>query len=1447
MKSCFRIRRDIPLFCLAIILFIANHSLAQIEWQKYSGNPVLDRGDNNEVLASSVIFDGEYKMWYAGDNLIYLATSADGINWTRYSSNPVLNVGIVGTWDYWFVSSPTVLFNGSIYEMWYHGSNGSVAQIGYATSPDGIHWTKHSANPVLNTGSYSEWDDYDVSSPMVYHNGIKYEMWYTGSGSGILKIGYASSYNGYEWIKYDNPITTVAPFSESDPVLQPGSIGTWDEGRVWAQAVLFNGSMYEMWYTGTDASGKHRIGYASSMDGIIWTKHTNSIGEPTYVLDRGIPGDWDAGWICAPSVLFDGNNYKMWYSGDNGTYLSIGYAISPDVSRALDHPWPMYQHDPQHTGRSEYVGPQTNEVKSSYKLTEASYFSSGPVISSTGTIYVGTSSGLLALKEEKGQLSKKWFYSCPRIETTPIIGSDSRILVYGAGKIIAISPIGSFEWEMDLVPCGQSFQLNISGDTVYYTANVGPENKPSLVALDETNGSILWHRELSQYTDGLFPTAPIVTKSELILVGVGSALLAFDVRGDLEWMKIFEADPSCDNCQPEVNCVLSDGNGIIYCIVVGTAKGFSNWCGEYRRDTLYAIFEASIDHTKVSLSESEIRCKYTDRMNKDEILVGGDGEVYFTISAFGGIECFSVRRLRMMTSDGVPSPILMGGIEIEQFYPKILDGNGNIYGEWGTNWIRGLILDENREWVSGGSGGGSHYFVSPYALSSNGTLYASDIYNLYAFGPPPPNQSPNQPTNVSPDNGATGVPITTTLQASPFSDPDSGDTHVASQWQVTTTPGHYLPPATYLYDSGIDNQHLTQITPPSLAFNTTYYWHVRYQDNRGAWSGWSTETSFTTFKPEFSFVHIADVHIGWEKLELVSPIGMMMLTGYTVFTATLQDIRNLPPSEKPNLVLISGDIVEYNKPEWFMQFKTAINKFTNDTGIQVYVVPGNHDRRTWIAGGDDNLTNYHTHITEIDDYSFEHNGYLFIGLDSGSDDLGGWESRQELIDYLFLEKGPEGKGISSDQMHYLGTQEQKVPKVIFMHHPVFTGKIDHGREDSSITDNRDNFITYCKENNIKLVLSGHTHQNHIFNVDRQEIEEQDINTNYPSFIQTASATKNGGDFKHGYRLFKIGGDVVSTEYRMTKDVPMYLAYTKGPATFNAYDSQGRHTGYGSVITEIPGSYYTGYYDASTLQAIALYNTNDAYIFEVEGLSEGIYSLDIASIKNTGSALFVAVDIPISLGGNHRYTINWDALSENEGVIVQIDANGDRTYEKAINTGAVYSLLKTFSITLDSGWNLISIPFEVADANILSILERIQGLYESVWAYDIQLGWRKYIPNDPIAFNSLENIEPGKGYLIYMNNPATLLIAGNELDTKDIQLFKGWNLVGYNSLMSQSPMNALASLPAGTCIYAYNSENETWLRYVVGDPKFLNNLNLLKPGCGYWIYVEQDCIWDINLQ
>ena len=103
---------------------------------------------------------------------------------------------------------------------------------------------------------------------------------------------------------------------------------------------------------------------------------------------------------------------------------------------------------------------------------------------------------------------------------------------------------------------------------------------------------------------------------------------------------------------------------------------------------------------------------------------------------------------------------------------------------------------------------------------------------------------PDQPTNISPEDGVTGTSLTPALQSSLYSDPDALHIHAASQWQVSATSGDYSTP---VFDSGTDTSNLTSITLSAgiLNGNTTYYWHVRYQDNYGAWSDYSAETSFT--------------------------------------------------------------------------------------------------------------------------------------------------------------------------------------------------------------------------------------------------------------------------------------------------------------------------------------------------------------------------------------------------------------------------------------------------------------------------------------------------------------------------------------------------------------------------------------------------------------------------
>ncbi len=139
--------------------------------------------------------DGTYWMWYGGAgstdqgeteiNGIGLAFSGDGIKWSRYFKNPVL-VGDPGEWDEYHTIDPSVLVRDGIYNLWYHGGNqkgnswyGNF-QIGHATSPDGIRWTKSPENPVLLHGGEGTWSSFGVMAPSVIEIENRLYMYFHG-------------------------------------------------------------------------------------------------------------------------------------------------------------------------------------------------------------------------------------------------------------------------------------------------------------------------------------------------------------------------------------------------------------------------------------------------------------------------------------------------------------------------------------------------------------------------------------------------------------------------------------------------------------------------------------------------------------------------------------------------------------------------------------------------------------------------------------------------------------------------------------------------------------------------------------------------------------------------------------------------------------------------------------------------------------------------------------------------------------------------------------------------------------------------------------------------------------------------------------------------------------------------------------------------------------------
>jgi predicted GH43/DUF377 family glycosyl hydrolase len=315
------------IFVFVLLIASTSSSIAQINWTKYEDNPILVPGSSGtwndySLFPGCILFDGStYHFWYGGHDgskvRIGYATSPDGEIWTPYAGNPVMDVGLAGSWEDERVGVSHVLFDGNIYHMWYTGFDGTTNRIGYATSTDRTTWTKYEGNPIMGPGPAGSWSSREVGANCIFYSDSTYHMWYDGVNAAYnISIGYAISTDGINWTSY-----------AGNPVLTPDT-GKWDGSRVDGADVFFDGKTYHMWYTGASVTSwwQWQIGYATSSDGITWTKYGSN---PILTPDAG---KWDSQFVGYSRVLLDTvtSQYKMWYGGSNGDwYGKLGYATAP--------------------------------------------------------------------------------------------------------------------------------------------------------------------------------------------------------------------------------------------------------------------------------------------------------------------------------------------------------------------------------------------------------------------------------------------------------------------------------------------------------------------------------------------------------------------------------------------------------------------------------------------------------------------------------------------------------------------------------------------------------------------------------------------------------------------------------------------------------------------------------------------------------------------------------------------------------------------------------------------------------------------------------------------------------------------------------------------------------------------------------------------------------------
>ena len=250
-----------------------------------NGQSVLSPGTGSDwdlfilTVDSIILNNGTYYLYYSAARStvlttarhIGLATSTDGISWTKYSSNPILR-SRVESYDYTNAIRAHVIKEGNSWKMWYAGNQATQdVNICYATSNDGINWSKYSSNPVLkNSANDGAWNGIDIRPSSVFKNesGV-YWMYMRAVGtSRIGQIGLATSSDGVSWT-----------YNQSNPLYR-GNTNGWDKGVIDPGPIERGNGTFRMWLCGRSAGDSRSLGWIRSTDGLSWTDSGSALIEP---------------------------------------------------------------------------------------------------------------------------------------------------------------------------------------------------------------------------------------------------------------------------------------------------------------------------------------------------------------------------------------------------------------------------------------------------------------------------------------------------------------------------------------------------------------------------------------------------------------------------------------------------------------------------------------------------------------------------------------------------------------------------------------------------------------------------------------------------------------------------------------------------------------------------------------------------------------------------------------------------------------------------------------------------------------------------------------------------------------------------------------------------------------------------------------------------------------
>lgn len=238
-------------------------------------DPVLATGpegrwDSGLIDPGGVAFDGQqFHMLFNAipewphPLAVGYAVSSDGIEWRRVQQEPLLkSEDLPG--EAWSIRANSLVKSGDDWFLYLSASNQERRLDGTIWAARAAHpagpWKFH-PQPVLTPGTEGGWDGGGVGDAVVVRQKGQLAMYYTGFDAERQgRVGRATSSDGLNWVKKDDPVLDLADESQWDgrSLGSRGMLG--DDSSGWTM-------LYHSWRPGNAA-----LGLATSPDGIEWTR-----------------------------------------------------------------------------------------------------------------------------------------------------------------------------------------------------------------------------------------------------------------------------------------------------------------------------------------------------------------------------------------------------------------------------------------------------------------------------------------------------------------------------------------------------------------------------------------------------------------------------------------------------------------------------------------------------------------------------------------------------------------------------------------------------------------------------------------------------------------------------------------------------------------------------------------------------------------------------------------------------------------------------------------------------------------------------------------------------------------------------------------------------------------------------------------------------------------------